>query len=347
LLICVTLLLNQWWHSLRAKNDEYQRFKWLGYGSLCLIVGALIGAVIHPLSRGAIPKQLGDYVLTLGAGTVSYGVARYNALAHEEIIEQDFWHSSLGVMQTAGFYVLTFQGLFWVLNYPLPPLATPLLLALAVITQTSFRWSDTLPDRLLLPQWAIGYRERLVLLRHTLLIAKEPEKALKQAETDFQQIIQTVRQEEAEEFIGKEVDYLFQYTRLQNDKILAASQLQNLTLIRQALVRSTDKYKPGSDPLSQAQQARFLRQFLFEMIEQQLHGLLQTEATTLITEEEIEYLILYKKYVEQRSQTDIEQYFYQTHALVITGGSYSRRLTNARRRLTLALCQAELMARQA
>lgn len=337
----VYLLLRCSWLAYRQDKHEFQKFRWLGYGSLGLIIGTLIGAVIHPLSDGLIPKQLGDLVLTLGAAAVSFGVARYNALGHDQIVEQDFWHSLLNVAATTFFYLALFHATCWLLGYPRPTIVTPILVVLAVITQTPRRLLDGIVDKLLLPNWLSSYRQQLSHISQDLLTTPKPEATLETAVDTFQQIVVEVQQKELEELIRGEVESIFQYTRLQDNAHLAASDLFRLRLLQTRIHEQCQRWGIAPSTISDDQRSEILRSILLVMIEERYISLFSIHPTSL-SDEQIEILILKKKYVEQLTRNEVERFLNQNYQIIVSGGAYSRHLANGRLRLAQKLHSLEL-----
>jgi CDP-diglyceride synthetase len=93
LLISTVLMFSQY----QNRNREFhprQGFKWLSLGSALVTFGATLSIVGYTYF-GKIPEQYGDFVVTIGAALVGYGVANHRALIQHQVIRYDFLHSFL------------------------------------------------------------------------------------------------------------------------------------------------------------------------------------------------------------------------------------------------------------
>ena len=96
-----------------------------------------------------------------------------------------------------------------------------------------------------------------------------------------------------------------------------------------------------ADGLSTDQQAEALRQYLIRAIDTWFESA-QQEYGPDAASEQIEQVILRKKYAEGLSRTEVERYLYDTVHVAITGGAYSRHLTLARQHLADVIVDHEL-----
>jgi hypothetical protein len=345
LLLAAVLLCWRYWVAPR-QTDQRSRFALLAVGGCLVFVGGLINVVIYPWSNGVAPKQIGDLTVTAGAMVISYGIARYNALAHEQLLAQDFLHSLSSTTVIAFFGWLLFLGLFRLFGYPLHPVAIPLLGFLAVLTQSSYHWEEAIADRLLLPRWLIGYRSRLVMMRQELLTAKTPERVLAAAPATFHALVQQVQLDELQEMIQKQIDELFQYSHFADDQKLAESTLHDLKLVQTAHQRYAQEIGFADSTLTAQQRAFILRSLLTQQVDALLA---QSQAAASgqgsaidPTSALVGLAILRKKYVDNLSRTEVEHALHATYQVAVTGGAYSRALKQGRDRLARALFDQEL-----
>ena len=337
LAVCFVLLLVQYRRAPRH-TVESRRARWLALGSLFLLVGAVASFMLPPRNLAYAPKQIGDYLATAGAATISYGIARHNALEHEQLLEHDFWHSLVTVAVTVAIYLLGYTALSLLFSYALSPLAIIALSALAVLTQTPYNWNGGVFDRIMLPRWAVAYRSRLVLMRQDTLTAPDPSRLLDEAEETFGDLIRHVRRGEIEELAHSEIDHIFQYTRFDNLETLAASRLNQLRSVQAQQAEYAETLHVPAGGLSDAQAGQSLRLYLEDAINCRLCPADAEPASP----ERIEQIILQKKYVEAWTRTEVERYLYDNYELAVTGGAYSRYLTHARQRLADVIVEREV-----
>ncbi len=336
--VAILLIQNLW--IVRTTPQEYQKIKWLLYGSGVALLGMVIGVVIQPLSGGAVPVQLGMFLIVTGVGIVGYGIVNHNTIMQEQVLKQDFQHSLLSSVLTAALYLLAMAFFAW-MGYPLPTLLTPILLFLAVLTQAPLGWEEAVSDRLLLPRWAVGYRERLVLLRRSVLTTPEPKRVLDKAEIAIQQIVEESRLNELQHMITEEIERIFYYNHFHDDTLLGESPLQNLQWV---LAQTTHLSRNHAHSIT-AQKAFALRTLLTTQIEHNLEpdsmGLPSTDHNL-----QIGYLILQKKHLQGKSRTEVETAIRVQHNVIVTGGAYARHLQSARQHLAQWLFASELEQRK-
>ncbi len=325
-------------------TEENRRIRLLVIGGLASLIGGLTTMAPVPMDVLVSPKQIGDLLVTFGTAIFAYSVARYNALQHEQIITQDFLHSIGTVAVSVAFYLISYFAISIVIHYPISPVAVVMLSALPVVTQTPYNWGGGVMDRILLPQWAIAYRSRLVLMRQESITAADPTRMLQQAEESFSDLVRTVRRDEIDELVHNEIEYIFQYSRFGSDKILAESKLQKLET---AMVQQSEFAKEHGLPVkdwSSNQRAEALRQYLVHAIDKWLCSGKTPEASNSNdpSPERIEQVILRKKYAEGMSRTGVERYLLETCHVAVTGGAYSRHLKQARMRLADVIADHEL-----
>lgn len=336
----VAILLIQNLRIARTAPQEYPKVRWLLYGSGVALTGMIIGVVIQPLSNGLIPVQAGMFLIVAGVGLVGYGVVNHNALMQEQVLKQDFQHSLLSASLTAGLYLLAIL-FFTLIGYPLPLFLTPILLFLAVLTQAPLGWEEAVSDRLLLPRWAVGYRERLVLLRRSVLTTAEPTHVLDKAETAMQQIIEELRVDEMQLMINSEMDRIFSYNHFDDDTLLSESPFQTL----QCVLAQATHTAPNHAHSAAAHKARALRILLSSQIERSLAPP-SLDQKSLEHTLQIGYLILQQKHLQGKSRSEVEEAIRVQHKVIITGGAYTRHLQSARQHLAQWLLEREIEQRK-
>jgi len=329
---------------VRAPFDslEHRQRKLLFIGSLFLIAGTIAVMLLAYLDIPRMPKMLGDYVITLGIAIIGYDIARYSALKQEQVIEADLWFSLIRVNFVMIGSITLYFILSWVYGYAIQPLAVLGFSLVAVITHTPHNWGDALLDRVFLPAWAVNYREQLAHLRQRPLTAPNPGSVLESVEQVFGEMVQAVRANELDELIRSEIKSIFQYNHLGDPDKLAQSRLFRLQLAQDALHDYACRCRVDPDSLTSQQQAEVLRSVLERAITE---GFGPDGDLTQPSPEEIQQTILLKKYLEDRSRTEVEQYLHERYHIVITGGAYSRHLKQARDQLAHILLERELAAK--
>lgn len=336
----VSILLIQNLRIVRVAPQEYQKIKWVLYGSGIALVGTTIGVVIQPLSNGLVPVQLGMFVIVAGVGFVGYGIVNYNTMMQAQVLKQDFQHSLLSSALTAVLFLLSIP-LFRLLGYPIPLILSPILLFLAVLTQAPLGWEEAVSDRLLLPRWAVGYRERLVLLRRTVLTTPNPTQALNHAEAEIQQIVQDARVDELRQMISSELERIFYYNHFYDDRLLAESPLQTLQSVYKVVLQFRSKQSLTGAQSTEVQKTLALRALLAERIEQFL-GRSTMDGESRDTNLQVGYLILQKKHLQGKSRPEVEEAIRAQYNVIVTGGAYSRNLQSARQHLAQWLFEEEI-----
>ena len=347
--ICFVLLLRQCW---KAKVDSWQRhvFKWLTLSSALFTLGVMISIVGYDYSQGRIPEQAGHFVGIVGLVFIGREVLRYNALIQNRVLAKDFKSSLIGVSAVAIFYGLIFQVVHWVCGYSLPPVGVLLSIYLPVLTHTPFELGSSVLDKLILPQWMVGYRHQLGQLGHEILTAPGPEqqKALEAAEKDFvMKIVPEAReaetQEKLREIIREEIDTIFHYTRFSDDRFMAKSRLHSLKIVQQEIRTFIEEGGLTEAILSERDRATALRNFLARYLDNRLCPQPEQDARK---ERWIEYIILRKRYVEGNSRDEVETHIGKNLGRRITGGTYTRRLKEGRKLLATLIWQAEIQSQE-
>jgi hypothetical protein len=335
------LMLRQ---ALRTERhtDEHRRALWLAMGSFLLLIGGVLSLILPMLNIWYLPKQIGDYTATAGAVVISYGIAKYNALEHEQLMEHDFWHSSTTVFVSVAIYLLSYSAFSLFFGYAISPMAIVALSALAVLTQTPYNWSGVVFDRVMLPRWAVAYRSRLVLMRQEPLTTANANRMLQEAQEEFDNLIRSVRREEIDELARDEVEHIFQYTRFDNPEVLAESRLHQLQSVQMQQTAYAEERNLPVDTLSEEQRAESLRLFLADAITEWIGPNGDGPSNSAASPEHIEQVILQKKYVEGWTRTEVEHYLHDHYELAVTGGAYSRHLKQARRSLADAIADREI-----
>jgi hypothetical protein len=361
----VGITLHAGWRARHQGIGEVGRVYWLGVGAALAVIGAVIGVVIQPLTAGRVPTQLGMVIVVLGLGVVGYGIVRNNTLLHENVLQQDFWHSLFTTALTALGFVLCAVALFLLIGYPYPPVLTPLLMLLAALSQTPLRWYEWPLLWPYLPRWLQRLQDPphspLPNPTNTLQTPTAPQGSSGPAGRGLAEVPLTPAPphgstELAEvpfpssppaphpappdlaPFCTQAVDQIFQYTYFQSDDVLAASRLHELQLVQRYCAQVARTLGVPTDALTVGQRATALRTALTALITREVTPAVLPGGSLPAP---LEFFLLQKKYVEALPRTAVEQLIYEQYGLVVTGGAYSRLLYVARHRLAEAIVQAE------
>lgn len=155
------------------------------------------------------------------------------------------------------------------------------------------------------------------------------------------------------EIIQKAINYIFQYKRFRKDTVLADSPLQNLVVVKKARQAWIDEQELQVDMLSEHDKANLLRNFFIKCLDDALSAnpghtpqKKLSEASQEIRDEWIQYSILRKQYVDGLSREQVEKRVLEKRECWITGGTYTRHLKTARKRLATLIWQKEIQARK-
>lgn len=176
-------------------------------------------------------------------------------------------------------------------------------------------------------------------------------------ESDFPLSTQTVWLAEAEachEMIQKEICYIFQYKRFQNDTVLANSFLHRLNVVQDATRAWMRERKLVSGTLSKRDKARVLRDFLSKSVIQELSPdpgnppprNLPKVVSPQLKNQWIEYLILLWQHVDGETRQRVVKILDMKTNSLLGNGTYSRRSQTARERLAALIWQKEMQAQQ-
>lgn len=308
-------------------------------GGVLLLAGVATALTLKQMRHPTLPNQIGDYIATLGGVLLGYNVARFNALKHKQILASDFWHSFVGVAATICLCLLAYLALSVAFSYTVQSLTVVLVSIFIVLTHTPYTWGSVALDRLLLPRWAVGYREQLMLMRQQPLTAEDPSDSLDAAEHTFGAVLHTVRVHELEDLIRREVEQIFTYSNMNKVEVLSGSRLFELQIAQAALEGYAETRGVAPEELSDHQRAECLRNLLRSAIEEWTWS---PEASS--RRARIEQIILRNKYLEQNSRVEVERLLTEQFDVIITGGGYSRHLKNAREHLARVLHERELAA---
>ena len=350
----VVLLLRRYW-IVRSKSNargdkatmERSEAASLAAAGILILIGAMIGVLGFPGMPGAVPRQLGMIGIAAGGAMIGYAITRAQAFLHSRTIAWDFRRSLLSTTIFLATYLGAFCIAIAVLGYPIQPIAIALIAFLVVVTRAPLRWEERLTDRVLLPHWLVGYRQRLMAISAEALTALTPSKALTSAEPELSQAVQNAYREELYEAILRGVETIFQYKRFSNDAILANSNLQRLTIVkryRRELVtqeqRRNGALPSGSDEIIAADA---LRNALIDIIGRKIDAHMARED---MSPEVIGLVVIRKQYIEKGTRAAVEGYLLNRHGVALRGGAYSRSLKLGREYLTETLFEAEMASIQ-
>lgn len=338
----VFLLLRRYWIARRKSNAlgddanmDRSEAASLAIAGVLIFIGAMIGVFGVPGVPGAIPRQLGMVGIAAGGAMIGIAITRSQAFLHSRTIAWDFRRSLLSTTIVLALYLGIFCTALIVLRYPIQPVTIALVAFLVVVTRAPLRWEERLTDRVLLPHWLVGYRQRLMSISDDALTALTPRKALTSAEPELSQAVQDAYREELYDAIQSGVETIFQYKRFKNDAILANSNLQRLTVVER-YQRVPENGAPPSD--HDAFAANALRNALIAIIGQEIDDHAARED---MSPEAIGLVVMRKQYIEEGTRAAVENYLLNRYGVALRGGAYSRSLKLGREHLANVLFKAE------
>jgi hypothetical protein len=329
---------------------ERAEFRLLTLGTLLFIMGAAIGVASSLSGKNGWEEHLGYAIATVGIYFLGRGVLRYNALIDRQIIRQDFGRSLRGAFAAAFLFLLIFNLVFLATHHPVPPVVVPLLIYLSLMMTTPLRWLIGLVDWWTLPSWQAQFMWRLTEVRQQVLMSPNKQEALQLAMEQLRQSTQDAQLGQIQEMIGVEVGAIFHHSGFKQEAVLARSHLFELNQVQQALKMYCQEHNLVMNLLTEREKARFLQAFLSQFMHQYFRPIPGNNSGRPIDDHEIEFLLLYKSYVEGKIRLEvINEIEVETGFRLAgsgTGGRvYAQFLQNARQRLAEQLWHKELQFR--
>lgn len=324
----------------------------LTFGGAILAVGATISVVGYDNMSGQIPQQLGAFVMTIGLAIIGRGVLNHNALVQGRIYREDFKRSFWGVAIAVGFYLFLFHSLHLPSAVPMSPVTVPLLVYLAAFSFTSLRWTQWLVDKWVLSDWRAGFFLQINEVQREIMTAPDQQEALGIAQKELTQITKTARTAQTRDVIQQEIQIIFRHKAFQKDEVMANSKLLTLDLVQQALDEFARQNNLMPVHLSEGEKARVLRHFLEQYVRVELQPDLRNMPPNPPSDKWIEYLILSKSYLEDKTRTEVIAEIHRECGIRLAGNGgtggrvYARHLENARQNLAHKLWQDELRAKR-
>ncbi|MBK9051182.1 MAG: hypothetical protein IPL78_09765 [Chloroflexi bacterium] len=319
----------------------------LTWGTLLFIVGATIGVADSLLGQNAWQEHVGYAIAAAGILFLGRGVLRYNALIDQKIIQQDFGRSLRGALASSLLFLLIFNVAFAVTDNPLPPLVVPLLIYVPIFITTPLRWFISLMDQWLLPAWQAQFMWRLTEVRQQVLTSPNKQEALQLAMEQLRQSTQEAQLGQIQEMIGAEVAAIFRHSGFKQESVLTKSQLFELSQVEQALNAYCQEHNLVMGLLTNREKSRFLQGFLSHFMHQHLRPSARHADRHPIDDHEIEYLLLYKSYVEGKIRMEVIHEIEAETGFRLAGSGtggrvYAQFLQNGRQRLAELLWHEEL-----
>ena len=335
------------YHTSPLHSEERGEFRLLTLGTLLFIVGAGIGVTSSLLGKNGWEEHLGYAVATVGICFLGWGVLRYNALIDQQIIRQDFARSLRGAFAAAVVFLLIFNLAFAVTRHSLPPVVVPLLIYLSLVMTTPLRWLVGLIDWWTLPSWQAQFMWRLTEVRQQVLTSPNKQEALQLAMEQLRQSTQEAQLGQIQEMIVAEVAAIFRHSGFKQESVLTKSQLFELSQVKQALKTYCQEHNLVMSLLTEREKSRFLQGFLSHFMHQHLRPSASRADRHPIDDHEIEYLLLYKSYVEGKIRLEVIQEIETETGFRLAGSGtggrvYAQFLQNGRQRLAELLWHQEL-----
>lgn len=325
-------------------SHERAEFRWLAFGAILFIIGASIGVVSSVAGRNDWPEHVGYGIAAVGIYFLGQGVLRYNALVEQQIIQQEFRRSLRGSFAAALLFLIIFNLVFAATKHPVPPVIVPLLIYLSVLLTTPLRWLIGLTDWLTLPAWQAQFMWQLTDVRQKVLTSPNKQEALELALEQLRQSTQEAQLGLIREMIEAEIGAIFHHGGFKQTNIMANSQLFELKQVQQALKVHCHEQNLVQSLLTERDKVRFLQGFLARFMQQHFRPV---PAAQPVDEYQIEYLLLYKSYVEGKIRLEVISEIEVEVGIRLAGSGtggrvYSQFLRNARQRLAELLWQHEL-----
>lgn len=328
-------------------SGQRLEFRLLTFGTLLFIIGASLGVAASLTGHNDWQEHVGYAIATVGIYFLGRGVLRYNALIDQQIIQQDFGRSLRGSFAAAFTFLIIFNLAFAVTRQPMPPLVVPLLIYLSLLMTTPLRWFIGLIDWFTLPPWQAHFMWRLTDVRQKVLTSPNKQEALDLALEQLRQSTQEAQLGRIREMIEVEIDTIFHHRGFKQTSIMANSQLFELRQVQHALKAYCQEQKLVSSLLTERDKVRFLQGFLAQFMQQHFRPVRHAAAHPPIDDHEIEYLLLYKSYVEGKIRLEVINEVEDETGFRLAGSGtggrvYAQFLQNARQRLAESLWHHEL-----
>lgn len=345
----VHLYRRYWLSPLHSR--ERSEFRLLAFGTVLFIVGASLGVVASLTGHNDWQEHLGYAIATVGIYFLGRGVLRYNALVDQQIIQQDFGRSLRGSFAAALIFLIIFNLVFAITRHSMPPVVVPLLIYLSLFMTTPLRWFIGLMDWLTLPPWQAQFMWQLTDVRQKVMASPNKQEALDLAMEQLRQSTQEAKLGRIREMIETEIDAIFHHSGFKQTRLMANSQLFEMRQVQYALRSYCQAQNLVPSLLTERDKARFLQGFLAQFMQQHFRPVANAAAAPAIDDHEIEYLLLYKSYVEGKIRLEVineieDEIGFRLAGSGTGGRVYAQFLQNARQRLAESLWHHELRCYQ-
>ncbi len=348
LLASAILGLALWWSALALwRHRRTGRGLWLlAAGNALFAAGTTIRLAGTYWLPDRLPEQVGGWIAALGLGTLGLGVVRHGALLSRRAMATDFGRSLRGAALVALASLLSLGVVFRLGGERVPPLAIPALIYLTVGIATPLSLYRFAIDRLTLPRWQSRFLLHLARVRHDVMTAPDPVRALERVGQELAAGVDLAQRGLMRDVVQAEVDRIFRHKAFHQDAVLADSRLHELPRVRVGLAVFAAENGLAPDQLSTAERARVLRRLLTDAIEHELCPAPGQAPPRPPSDRWLGYLILCKSYLEDKTRQEVIREIARETGVRLasvreTGGQvYARHLAAARAELADILWRA-------
>jgi hypothetical protein len=297
-------------------------YRLLAVGTGLFVVGAAFGVSAYSWWQSAWGEHFGYSIATAGIMLLGRGVVRYNALVAQKVVHQDSVHALLETGIVIGGYLLVVNGAFWLIGVEMPAILVPVLIYLVTISTVPMGWYKWVVDRWTLPAWQTNFLWRLARVRQEVMTAPNKQEALTLAFNELSSSTQEAQLEQIRVMIHEEIAGIFRHKVFHQDSAMANSRLFQLNIVQQTLLAYCQTNKLIPSLLTEWENAGILRHFFAEFMKTHF----SPPTTQTPSDKQIESLLLFKSYVENKTRRQVILEIEKEAGLRIAGNGTGGRL---------------------
>ena len=311
-------------------------------GSLLILVGGSIAAFNYLFWDYRLPQPFGDAISALGLAILGRHLINYNASLNERVLASDYRRSAVYAIINVSSMLIFFHGMHWLTEDRLSFLSSPLLVIIGVFISTMMPVFQRVLNRITLSHWEAALFQEIDLVEERVLTASNQHVALQAMQGELNTISQAAQNEQMQSLIQKEISHIFRHNAYYRDDLLADSGLFSLGVIRDQLASFAHQYSLPLDQVPAQEKANLLRQILSEHVDALCPAEIDS-SNAQTTQQQIEYLMLRRRYIDRQTRDEIIDEIIDTVGLRLTnnGRSYTLHLTRARQSLANQIWLAE------
>ena len=336
----------QMWHKMAATSPQKKPLQYILSGGALIAVGASLTIFNYILWDYRFPQPLSDLIAAVGLGIVGRNLIDYNAILDQRILLSDYRRTFAGVALYIVGMLPFFHVTHWLAGQTMSFVTTPLLVGVSIFLSTTIPFFQVLLNRWTLPQWEAQFLQELESVETQVLTAENQQQALLVAQDELDTITRTAQNEQLQERIQQEIGRIFRHNTYHKDEALVGSDLFGLQMIQAELTRFAAEHNLHLEQVPDGEKVMLLRQTLQQHVSR-LQPVADVPQTAEREQQQIEYLILYRGYIDKRTReetiTEIEAVV--GLRLLKNSRAYTLHLNRARQRLANQIWLAESAVR--